>query len=424
MTNGKQRWWRLIVFPLIAAGLLMAGLRAYRGDRKGPDLPTAPVRSGDFRVIVRTRGELKANRNASLHAPRESTDLQIVWLAPPNVDIHEGDPVIRFDPSRMQQDLKEKQAALKQAQSALDQAVAQSRITSDQDNMDLSQAGYDAEKARLETTRASVVSVMQGQQSAIDFKVAQEKVKVQQATAALHSSSDQAKLASLKRLRDQAQLEVELTQQQLAQIELKSPFRGVVSYQMNYSQGWENPMPYKVGDRVYPGVAIAEVPDLSTLEMVAKLEEIDRGMVHLGDEVLVHVDALPERTFSAKLSSVSALTEQSFIEWPPVRSFRAYATLSPVDPSLRPGMQAGADFVRQTIHNATSIPAKALFTLHTKPVVYVKTEGKFAAREVQVIARNPDEIAVTGVSKGMEVALSDIGTDAGGSGRGQEKAQP
>jgi hypothetical protein len=41
-----------------------------------------------------------------------------------------------------------------------------------------------------------------------------------------------------------------------------------------------------------------------------------------------------------------------------------------------------------------------------------------------VIARNPDEIAVTGVSKGMEVALSDIGTDAGGSGRGQEKAQP
>ncbi len=321
--------------------------------------------------------------------------------------------MIRFDPSRMQQDLKEKQAALTQAQAAMDQAVAQSRITSDQDKMDLSQAGYDAEKARLETTRASVVSVMQGQQSAIDFKVAQEKVKVQQATAALHSSSDQAKLASLKRLRDQAQLEVDVIQERLAQIELKSPFRGVISYQTNYSQGWQNAMPYKVGDRVSPGVALAEIPDLSSLELEAKLEETDRGQVSVGDEVLIHVDAFPEKTFAAKLVSISPLTEQSFTEWPPVRSFRAYATLSPVDPSLRPGMQSGADFVRQTIQNATSVPSKALFTLHTKPVVYVKKEGRFEVKEVQVVARNPSEVAVTGVMKGMDVALTDLGTDQG-----------
>ncbi len=413
-SSGRRKWpWRLVVFPLVAAGLLVAGLRAYRTTRKGPDVPTAPVRSGDFRVIVRCRGELKANRSVALHAPTESTDLQIVWLAPPNVDIREGAPVIRFDPSRMQQDLKEKQAALTQAQAALDQAAAQSRITADQDKMDLSQAGYDAEKARLEASKQAVVSAMQGQQSAIDLGVAMEKVRVQQASTGLHSKSDEAKLASLKRLRDQAQFEVDVIKERLAQIELKSPFRGVISYQMNYSQGWQNATPYKVGDRVFPGVEVAEIPDLSSLEMEAKLEETDRGQVNVGDEVLVHVDAFPEKTFPARLESVSPLTEQSFTEWPPVRSFRAYAKLDPVDPRLRPGMQSGADFVRQTIRNATSIPSKALFTLHTKPVVYVKKESRFEAREVQVIARNPDEVAITGVTKGMEVALTDLGMDQG-----------
>jgi hypothetical protein len=45
--------------------------------------------------------------------------------------------------------------------------------------------------------------------------------------------------------------------------------------------------------------------------------------------------------------------------------------------------------------------------------VYIKTENKFVAREVQVVARNADEVAVTGLNKGMAVSLTDLG-DAGG----------
>jgi multidrug efflux pump subunit AcrA (membrane-fusion protein) len=247
--------------------------------------------------------------------------------------------------------------------------------------------------------------------------VAQAKVRVQEASTHLHSTSDEAKTASLKRLRDQAQFEVDVIKGRLTEIEVRAPYKGVISYQMNYSQGWQNAMPYKVGDRVFPGVTIAEIPDLSTLELEAKLEETDRGQVDVGDMVLVHVDAFPEKTFTAKLEAVSPLTEQSFNEWPPVRSFRAHAKLDPVDPRLRPSMQGGADFVLKTIHNATSVPTKALFTLHTKPVVYVKTEGKYVAKEVQVIARNPDEVAVTGLTKGMSVSLTDFAAEAG-------KAQP
>jgi multidrug efflux pump subunit AcrA (membrane-fusion protein) len=119
------------------------------------------------------------------------------------------------------------------------------------------------------------------------------------------------------------------------------------------------------------------------------------------------VDALPENTFPAKLDSVSPLTEQSFTDWPPTRSFKAYASVAQADPRLRPGMNAGADFVVTRIPDALSVPAKALFVRDGKPAVYVKTSGGFEPRMVDVEARNTDEVAVRGIDGGARVALED-----------------
>jgi len=39
--------------------------------------------------------------------------------------------------------------------------------------------------------------------------------------------------------------------------------------------------------------------------MEGRLEEVDRGRVAAGNDVRVHVDALPEQTLAAKLAGVS-----------------------------------------------------------------------------------------------------------------------
>ena len=260
--------------------------------------------------------------------------------------------VIRFDPSRTQQDLKEKNAALQQAQATLDQAVAQARITDDQDKLDLATAQYNVEKARLEASKQAIMSAMQGEESRIDLGLAEEKLKVQQTAMVTHKKSGEAKIAALERGRDTAKRQVELTEDHLAMMELKSPLDGVINYLPNYSQGWMNAQPFKVGDHAVPGGALAEIPDLSTLEMESKVDEADRGRIAVGDTVLVHVDAFPEKVVTAKLISITPLTEESFNEWPPTRSFRAYSRLDRPDPRMRPGMNAGADLVEMKIPDA------------------------------------------------------------------------
>lgn len=395
---------RLCVLLCVVAGSGFA-IRQYRRSHAALNLPTAVARKGTFSVLVNCRGALTARHSVQLVSPIDVEDLQIVWLAPAGAEVKAGAPVVRFDPSRLLQELKEKTAALQQAQATLDQTTAQAQITADQDKLDLSTDQYAEEKAKLEASKQAIVSAIDGEKSKIDLGLAAEKVKVQEASSQLHKSSDAAKIASQKRLRDEAQAEVNRTKNRLAQMELTSPVDGLVTYLDNHSQGWMNAQPFKVGDHVSSGQALADVPDIATLEMESKVEEVDRGRIALNDAVLVHVDALPEITFTGKLVAISPLTEQSFSEWPPTRTFRAFARISEKNPRLRPGMNAGADIVETRIVDAISIPAKALFTANGKPVVYAQREGNYTPVAVRVTARNADEVAISGIASGTVVAL-------------------
>ena len=404
MKRRSRLWLRIGLLLLVVTASALA-VRQMRLNRDFTELPTTAARQSDFLVLVRCRGQLVARRSEQVVAPLVP-DLQIVWLAPEGGLVKAGQVIIRFDPSKAEQDLREKNAALEQAQATLDQALAQGNITVEQDKLDLSTINYQSERARLEASKQSIVSAIQGQESAIDLGVAEEKVKLQHAGMALHDKATEARIASLTRLRDDAKFWVDITQRHIQAMEITSPLDGVINYSPNYSQGWLNAQSYKVGDHAVPGGVLAEVPDLSTLEVESKVDEVDRGRIAVDNDVLVHVDAFPEKVMKAKLVSITPLAEQNN-EWPPTRSFKGYAKLESPDSRMRPGMNAGADVVQSKIPKAISIPAKALFTIAGKPVVYVKAENKYVPTPVTIQARNPDEIAVEGIAAGTLVALAE-----------------
>jgi multidrug efflux pump subunit AcrA (membrane-fusion protein) len=401
----------VIIIAILAAAGAAAGVYRMRQVQAAGTLPTAPARQGDFSVIVRCRGELKARRSVQIVAPVNVPSLRIVWQAPPGSAVKAGDPVVRFDPSSTQQQLHEKEAALKQAQATLDQATADARITAEQDHRDLSTSKYDVEKAKMEASKAEIVSKLQGEESRIDLGLAEQKLRVQEATVDLHATSDSAKIASLTRVRDQAQADVDLTNSRLSLMELKTPLSGVVMYMQNNSQGWMNAKPFQVGDQVWPGGVVAEIPDLTSLEMEGKVEEIDRGRIAMGQEMRVHIDSLPELAMPADLAAISPLTEQSFDEWPPTSSFRAFGHIRQPDPRLRPAMNGNMDVIVNRVPNAISIPAKAVFTRNGKPIVYVADKGGYHAVAVELLARNPDEVAVKGIPAGTMVTLVEVKPD-------------
>lgn len=395
--------WLAVLGAISAAGWV--GSQKYRAAQPGAELPVAQAREGEFLAIIRCRGELRAGRSAQIYAPIVP-NLRIAWMAPNGEAVEKDAPVIRFDSSTAQQDLIRKEAQLTQSQATLDQAVAQAQITADHDQGDLTDARFNVEKTRLGTAANEFVGRLQAEQARIDLGVAEQRLKVQDANIALHAASDKSRLASLTRQRDQAKADVALTKARIAQMEIPAPLGGVVVFVSNYNQGPLNAKPFKVGDNVYSGMNLAEIPDMSSLAMDAKVEEIDRGRVSVGKDVQVRVDALPELLISARITQISPLAELSS-DYPPTRSFRAYAALEKPDTRLRPGMNGGMDIIIERIPKAVSIPSKAVFTRDGKPVVFVADHGAYRPEVVQLLARNPDEVAVSGLKAGTMVALAD-----------------
>ena len=405
--RGKRiRSWVVFLAVLLAIGGASAGVYRFRKAQAIVSFPVAPARKGDFLVIIRARGELKASRSVQVYAPIVP-QLRIAWLAPSGAVIHQGEVMIKFDSSASEQQLQQKVAALQQAQASLDQAVAQSRITADQDKSDLADARFNVEKAKLEVSKQEIVGEIQAAESRIDLGLCEQKLKVAQATADLHAASDRSRIGSLTRVRDYNQNDVDITKTRIAQMVIKAPITGFLNFSINYSQGWMNRKPFKVGDSIFAGMALAEIPDLETLQMEGKIEEIDRGRISVGQSVQIHVDSLPELPMSATIGQISPLAEAGY-EYPPTRSFKAWAPIPHPDPRLRTGMNGGMDIVVHRIPNAIGIPAKALFTRNGKPVVYLADGGRYRPVEVQLLARNPDEVAVSGISSGAMVTLVDV----------------
>jgi HlyD family secretion protein len=333
-------------------------------------------------------------------------NLTIVWMAPPNAPVKEGETVVRFDSSGAQRTLKEKQAALAQAKATLDQAIAQAKITEEQDRIEIASLKQAVELARIEVSKAEILSVLQGEENKIALALAEEKLKVKQAAAQLNSASANSKIGSARSQRDKAQAEVELMEGRVARTEIKAPAAGAINYLMNYSQGWMNAKPFKVGDSVWPGSGVAEIPDLASLRLKGKAEEIDRGRMQLGQDTRVILDPFPEKTFNGKLDRLSPLTEQSW-EWPPTRSFRAFATLGDSEARLRPQMNGRMDVIVDRLPDAISVPSKAVFARGGRPVVLVPSSDGVQAKPVEVLARNADEVAIRGIAPGTQVALVD-----------------
>lgn len=397
----------LPLLALVAAAVLTLGWR--RPD----DIATAAVRRGEFLVTVEMRGAVEAQRSVEVNAPN-ITNLQITWIAATGTEVKAGDPVVRFDSSTARTTQDARVAALRQQQAALDQAKATATITDQQDALDLATDENAVKSAALDASKQAILSPIDGQEAQLTLQMAQEKLRVEQATIGAHQASNAAKIASATRLRDKAQADLDLTESQLKQMVIASPVGGVVTLLTNWSQGFTNAQPFKAGDSVWPSATVAEIPDLSSLEILAKISEIDRGRVRVGEPLRLHLDALPELNLSGAVAAISPMAEPDFNgSWPPPEVFRLTATLAHPDSRLRPDMNGTLDVITQRLPDASSVPAAAVFTMNGQPVIYVQgSGGDFTRVPVRVQAQNPDEIAVERLSggelpAGTRVALTD-----------------
>ena len=372
------------------------------------DVAVAPVRLGDFVVSVKTRGEIRSVRSVLLTAP-QVPDPRIVKLAESGKPIKKGEVVIAFDGVQQEQNLIEKSTSVRTADSEVVQTKAQHKIDDEMDGMNLMQSEYNVQRAKLEASKAEILSEIEGAKDRIDVGVSEGELGQVKTTIKSRKVSHSADIERLDQKKDKAVRDTDLAKSYLSKMVMRAPNDGIVNIMPNFRAGGsfgQSPPPFKEGDRVWTGAAIAEIPDLSEMRLELKLEEVDRGRLKLGQPVRVRVDAVPEKEFTAEMDWISPIATLVFRTFPPEKLFPARATLKNVDPRLRPGMSASGEIIVEKQPNVLLIPSRASFLVNGKPTVYVQKGQRFQTRTIEVGKRNDEDLVVLkGLKKGELVTL-------------------
>jgi multidrug efflux pump subunit AcrA (membrane-fusion protein) len=191
---------------------------------------------------------------------------------------------------------------------------------------------------------------------------------------------------------------------------VKAPGDGTVTMLRNWRAGFSGgAAEFKEGDRAWPGAAIADLPDMSSLRIAARIDEVDRGRLQLGEAATVRVDAVPGQEFAGHVAKISPLATTDFSAgWPFPRNFDLEVELGQADPRLKPGMSATARVAVDRIPDSILIPPQASFQKSGRTVTYVVRGSKFEERGIEVGRRSEAQLLVTaGLKPGERVALKD-----------------
>jgi HlyD family secretion protein len=370
-------------------------------------VPAFEVKREEFVDSVQFRGEVKAMKSLTVSAPAEAGELQILKIATGGVEVKKGDLIVEFDKSKTQQDMAQDESALKSAQAAVEQVRAQSRLTEEEDMTAVTKAQYDVEVDKLDAGKQEIVSKIDGAEANLKVANAQQKLheveeKLKSDRAVIHANVDSKLDASKK-----AEYDLLRAQRSLATMTLVAPSSGLVNLVSVWHAGGE--APFKPGERAWPGAPIAELPDVSTLRVSARVDESERGRLAPRQSATVQLDAIPDRQFSGKLEQIGTIATMDFSAgWPRPRNFNLQIALDQKDARLKPGMTAQITVIVDRIPNAMAIPAQASFLKSGQTVAYVVDGSKYREQPIEISRRSRDRILVSsGLHPGDRVALQD-----------------
>lgn len=397
------------VSALIAiGGVLAVGALVIAARRSVPDLPTAEVAKGEFVDTLEIRGEIRPLKSIVLTSPMQSGDLQIIKLAKNGTMAKPGDLLVQFDGTTLKRTVQEKQSEVKQADAEIEQAQAQARITQEQNATALMKVKYDIERAKLDIGKGDTVPRIEIEQAKLGLGDAEQRLRELDEKTKSDRTSAEADIAAKRRKREKALFDLKRAENGLANLELRAPAAGMVSVLPNFRSGgvFGGQQEFQEGDRAWPGAAILELPDLSSVHIEARLDESDRGRLEPQQEATVRIEAIPGRQFKARINSISVLARVDFTSgWPPPKNFDLNLAFVDVDSKMRPGMTAVARIATERIPDVVLIPAEAVFQRDGAPIVYRLDGSGFVETGVTITKRGKEQAIVgAGVKAGDRVA--------------------
>jgi multidrug efflux pump subunit AcrA (membrane-fusion protein) len=377
-------------------------------------VPTAEVMRGPLKLTVYANGELRAGRTVNLMAPPAGGSLRIVKLIQTGVAVKKDDVIIEFDAADQQYQYEQAKSDLAEADQQIVKMRADEAVKASQDKLDLLTARYNVRRGELDTAGNEFIGAIDAQKNQLTLEESRRRLDQLEKDAAARSATSAAGLAVVEERRNKADLAMKRAQGIIDNLAVKAPTDGVVSVKENrdgqffFFTGMVLPQ-YREGDTTFSGRNIADIIESGKMEVRAKVTETDRDNLQQGQTAVVTVDALPGRTFSAKVGALgTGASRGNFFETSAVRQFDINLVLDRPDPQMRAGSSLRVVIDGREVKNAIHVPRQAIFEKNGKNYVFVQVgEQRFDRHDIKVLNVTESRAVVDGLNEGDVIALVD-----------------
>lgn len=397
---------RTLITIIVTAIVLLALIiySAMSGKEKEVVLETE-VQYGSFEIAVMITGELQAIRETEIKAPSSLRNrylrihrVKIQDLIPEGTVVDSGDWVATLDRSEADNSLKDMMDRLEQEESEylrtrLDTTMQLRQLRDDLINLEfaMEEAEITLEQSQYEPPATIRQAEIELERATRAYKQASENygLKEKQAKAEMRESE-----ISLERDRRS----VTMMNEVMTEFDIMAPSSGMVIYKKDWS-GQKRTAGSEINTW---DLAVATLPDLSTMISLTYVNEIDISKLDEGQQVKIGVDAFPEKKFTGEVIEVANIGQQ--LPNTDAKVFEVRIELNERDTILRPSMTTSNEVITQVLDSVLFIPLEAVHANDSLTYVYTR-QGK---KQLVVLGESNENniIAEMGLEKGQKLYLS------------------
>ena len=363
----QKRWF----WPALAALLLLIWLFGSQDDGKARSEPVwSDLRLSDLTVDAVETGEIEAVHSVDLSPPMEwRMDMQIIAMVPEGTVVQAGDFLVQFDTSELEDRLELAQNSLTSLLAQRDGLRAQQSARISQLKANIAAATYSEEIAVLQRELLKYEAAVKRMDAELEEKKAQ--ISLIEARTNLESQEiiDFSSLSTLRVEIEKNRGEVRELEEKIGNLTLRAPIGGLVVYKEIESGGELKKI--AVGDKPRPGQPVISIPNLDTMQVKLRVNEMDAARLVSGQSALIRLEAYPGRSFDGRVMRIAKLAQKEDYD-SEIRDFEVVVRMSQADSVLKPGMTAKVQIELDKALQALTAPTGAVFEHKGERVVFPK----------------------------------------------------
>ena len=337
------------------------------------------VKRGAIKKILLIDGELRAVRSRTIYGA-SSDEAKIVYMPPEGAVIKAGDLVVELDSTNIQTRIKDTDEKIVAAESEIVRTQSQNESALRDLEVDLSKLWLTYEQAKL---TAKVPNEVVSRREFQDAQLALEKAKTEyenQLNKIEQKKKEQAAELQVKIIeKEKLKVQLDRAKSDLNGMRIKAPTDGMVLY----NDHWNERRKLQIGDVVWGGWPVVRLPDLTEMEVLAQVNEVDGPRLSIGARAEVKIDSYPDKVITGEIKDIS----QTAIKASWMAKAKIFRVTISLDQTLmeimKPGMSAQVSVAISETQPNLLVP-RSTVKLDGESAKVTRIEGADARREVAV----------------------------------------